>query len=55
MGKYGFVFRYPEGKTNFTTMDPDPTVIRYVGGENAAAMQQRSMCLEEYVSYIDDQ
>lgn len=55
MGKYGFVFRYPEGKTNFTTVDPDPTVIRYVGGENAAAMQQRSMCLEEYVSYIDDQ
>ncbi len=55
MGKYGFVFRYPEGKTNFTTMDPDPTVIRYVGGENATAMQQRSMCLEEYVSYIDDQ
>ena len=55
MGRFGFVFRYPEGKTNFTTVDPDPTVLRYVGGKNAAAMQQRSMCLEEYVDYINDQ
>lgn len=55
MGRYGFVFRYPEDKTNYTNVDPDPTVIRYVGGENAAAMQQRSMCLEEYISYINDQ
>lgn len=55
MGKYGFVFRYPEGKSNYTNVDPDPTVIRYVGSKNAAAMQQRSMCLEEYISYIDEQ
>lgn len=55
MVKYGFVFRYPEGKTNYTNMDPDPRVLRYVGGKNASAMQQRSMCLEEYISYIDDQ
>jgi D-alanyl-D-alanine carboxypeptidase len=55
MGKYGFVFRYPEGKNNYTYVDPDPTVLRYVGGSNASAMQERSMCLEEYISYIDDQ
>lgn len=55
MGQYGFVFRYPDGKTNYTGLDPDPTVLRYVGGENATAMQQRSMCLEEYISYLDDQ
>lgn len=55
MGKYGFVFRYPDGKSNYTNVDPDPTVLRYVGGKNAAAMQQRSMCLEEYISYIDNQ
>lgn len=55
MGKYGFVFRYPEDKDDFTGMDPDPTVLRYVGGKNAEAMQQRSMCLEEYVSYLNGQ
>ena len=55
MGNYGFVFRYPEGKNNYTYVDPDPTVLRYVGGSNASAMQERSMCLEEYISYIDDQ
>ena len=55
MGKYGFVFRYPEGKLNMTGMKPDPTVIRYVGSANAAAMQQRSMCLEEYVAYLNSQ
>lgn len=54
MGRYGFVFRYPEGKTNYTNVDPDPTVLRYVGSGNATAMQQRSMCLEEYISYIED-
>ena len=55
MGKYGFVFRYPDGKTNYTDVDPDPTVLRYVGSKNATAMQQRSMCLEEYISYLNDQ
>lgn len=55
MGKYGFIFRYPDGKDAMTGMDPDPTVIRYVGSANAAAMQQRSMCLEEYITYLNNQ
>ena len=55
MGKYGFIFRYPEGKDSMTGMEPDPTVIRYVGSANAAAMQQRSMCLEEYIAYLGNQ
>lgn len=55
MGKYGFVFRYPEYKEDYTGMSTDLTVIRYVGGESAAAMQQRSMCLEEYISYLKSQ
>ncbi|RKJ42053.1 hypothetical protein D7X94_00820 [Acutalibacter sp. 1XD8-33] len=54
MGRYGFVFRYPEDKEDYTNMKADPTVLRYVGGKNAAAMQQLSMCLEEYVSYLED-
>lgn len=55
MGKYGFIFRYPDNKEDMTGMDADPTVVRYVGSANAAAMQQRSMCLEEYVTYLGSQ
>lgn len=55
MGKYGFIFRYPDGKQDMTGMEPAPTVIRYVGSANAAAMQQRSMCLEEYITYLGSQ
>ena len=49
------MFRYPEDKVDFTDLDTDLTVLRYVGSENAAAMQQRSMCLEEYINYLDVQ
>ncbi len=55
MGKYGFIFRYPEYKDDYTGVAADPTVIRYVGSASAAAMQQRSMCLEEYISYLNSQ
>lgn len=55
MGRYGFVFRFPEDKDDYTGVSFDPTVLRYVGGENAAAMQQRSMCLEEYIAYLGNQ
>ena len=26
--------------------------LRYVGSENATAMAQRSLCLEEYITYL---
>lgn len=55
MGKYGFIFRYPAYKEDSTGLDADPTVIRYVGSEYASAMQQRSLCLEEYINYLESQ
>lgn len=55
MGKYGFVFRYPANKEDTTGHIADYTVIRYVGSVHAEAMQQRSMCLEEYISYLNSQ
>ena len=55
MGKYGFIFRWPEGGEDYTGCQEDLTVLRYVGSENATAMQQRSMCLEEYISYLANQ
>jgi len=48
---YGFVFRYPEGKSA-STGGEDLTVIRYVGRTNAVRMRQLSMCLEEYEAYL---
>ena len=55
MGKYGFVFRYPADKEDATGHIADYTVLRYVGSVHAEAMQQRSMCLEEYISYLYSQ
>lgn len=52
MGRYGFIFRYPEGKEDYTGCSGDLTVIRYVGSGHATSMQQLSMCLEEYVTYL---
>lgn len=55
MGKFGFIFRYPEYKEDYTGVKADPTVIRYVGSKTAQALQQRSMCLEEYLDYLASQ
>ncbi len=52
MGKYGFVFRYPAGKEDYTGVESNDLVLRYVGPENAAAMRRLSMCLEEYIDYV---
>ena len=53
MGKYGFVFRYPEGKQTATGEEATKLVLRYVGPENAVVMRRLSMCLEEYVHYLN--
>lgn len=55
MADYGFVFRFPDNKSEYTGLAADYTVIRYVGQENAVAMRRLSMCLEEYVSYLANQ
>ena len=48
---YGFVFRFPKGKTDFTGRAMDLRVLRYVGKDNAYKMRQLSFCLEEFVRY----
>lgn len=52
MGAYGFVFRYPAGKADYTGVEQNDLVLRYVGPENAATMRRLSMCLEEYIAYV---
>lgn len=48
--EYGFLLRYPEGKTAQTGFDYDPGHYRYVGREVAAEMWEAGLCLEEYLA-----
>ncbi len=51
---YGFIERYPPDKAAKTGMSGDVARYRYVGEENAVKMRELSMCLEEYVSYLEE-
>ena len=50
--KYGFVMRYPKDKENYTGVIYEPWHYRYVGKEHAKVMNEKNMCLEEYVKYL---
>ncbi|MBR4200577.1 MAG: M15 family metallopeptidase, partial [Oscillospiraceae bacterium] len=43
--EYGFVQRYPEGKSEFTHEDNKPWVFRYVGTPHAWFMYKNNLCL----------
>lgn len=50
--KYGFIVRYPSGKSDKTGVDACPWHLRYVGAANAQMMVQKGLCLEEYLEYL---
>ena len=50
--KYGFILRYPEGKEDITGAAFEPWHFRYVGKENAEAMDKQGLCLEEYIKEL---
>ena len=50
--EYGFVLRYPEGKTDVTGIIYEPWHYRYVGKEVAAELQESGLTLEEYMSSL---
>ncbi len=50
--KYGFILRYPEGKTEITGVAPESWHFRYVGIPHATYMYQRGITLEEYLREI---
>lgn len=50
--EYGFIQRYPAGKTDITGCQEEPWHYRYVGVEAAAAIYESGLCLEEYLAYI---
>ncbi len=47
--KYGFIIRYPKGKTNITGYNYEPWHIRYVGVDAATYIMTNNLTLEEYL------
>ena len=47
--RYGFILRYPEGKTDITGVIFEPWHFRYVGAEIAGYIYENGLTLEEYV------
>ena len=47
--RYGFILRYPNGKTELTGIIFEPWHFRYVGYELAKELYELDMCLEEYM------
>lgn len=50
--KFGFIIRYPEGKTEITGYTFEPWHYRFVGRYHATKMHELNMCLEEYMTYL---
>ena len=50
--EYGFVVRYPEGKTAVTGITNEPWHFRYVGKGHASYMKEHDLVLEEYVALL---
>lgn len=51
---YGFIIRYPKGKEDITGFAYEPWHIRYLGVENAKAVEESGLCLEEYLGVTSD-
>ncbi|MBR3767061.1 MAG: M15 family metallopeptidase [Clostridia bacterium] len=46
--EYGFIIRYPEGKSHITGYCYEPWHLRYVGIDTASKIAASGLCLEEY-------
>ena len=47
--RYGFILRYPNGKSDITGIIYEPWHYRYVGEEAAEEIHNLGICLEEYL------
>lgn len=50
--KYGFIQRYPEGKTVITGIAHEPWHYRYVGIPHSYYIYENGLCLEEYIDIL---
>lgn len=53
--KYGFILRYPLGKSEYTSIIYEPWHYRYVGREVAQYITENGLCLEEYWQLLEAQ
>ena len=51
--KYGFILRYPLGKSEYTAIIYEPWHYRYVGKEVAQYITENNLCLEEYWQQLE--
>ena len=49
---YGFILRYEEDKQDVTKITYEPWHYRYVGAKHALTMQEKGLCLEEYIDWL---
>lgn len=49
---YGFILRYPEEKVYITGINYESWHYRYVGTPHARIMEERDLCLEEYIDFL---
>ena len=50
--EYGFIIRYPEGKTDITGVEYEPWHLRYVGS-CAPYIMENDLCLEEFLALLE--
>ena len=50
--KYGFIERYPEGKSSYTGVSDFDNAFRYVGTPHSTYIKENGISLEEYVDRI---
>ena len=50
--KYGWILRYPNGKSDITGIIYEPWHYRYVGREIAQEIHESGLCLEEYLDNL---
>ena len=50
--EYGWILRYPDGKSEITGIIYEPWHYRYVGREIAAEIHELDVCLEEYLDML---
>ncbi|MGN1411785.1 MAG: M15 family metallopeptidase [Oscillospiraceae bacterium] len=51
--KYGFIQRYPESKKSITGLS-NPSHLRYVSVPHSKYLKENDMCLEEYITTLND-
>ena len=51
---YGFIVRYPDGKTDVTGIIYEPWHFRYVGLELAQELKELGLCMEEYMAMLTE-